>query len=107
MINIQNTDDNECLKWCLVRYFHPADHNPKRIRKMCKLYGYKLDFKDTKFPIKVRDIHKIERKNSIDISLFGYEDMRKYPIYVSKIVLRNKYVDLLLIGEREKKTCSY
>ena len=43
----------------LVRYLHPADHNPRRIRKVDKLYGQKLDFKDIKFPIKVRDVHKI------------------------------------------------
>ena len=31
MINIQNTDDNECFKLCLVRYLNPAD--PARIIK--------------------------------------------------------------------------
>ena len=50
-------------------------------------YGDKLDFKDIKFLVKVRDFRKIERKNSIDISLFGYEDG-----------------DLLLIGRGEKNT---
>ena len=33
LINIQNIDDNECFKWCLVRYLNPADHNPIRITK--------------------------------------------------------------------------
>ena len=33
LINIQNTGDNNCYKWCLVRYLHPADHNPRRITK--------------------------------------------------------------------------
>ena len=50
-------------------------------------YGDKLDFKDIKFLVKVGDFRKIERKNSIDISLFGYEDG-----------------DLLLIGRGEKNT---
>lgn len=27
LINIQNTDNNECLKWCLVRYLHPSGQN--------------------------------------------------------------------------------
>ena len=31
LINIQNFDDNECFKWCLVGYLHPADHNPRRV----------------------------------------------------------------------------
>ena len=33
LINIQNIDDNECFNWCIVRYLHPADHNPSRIIK--------------------------------------------------------------------------
>ena len=33
LINIQNIDDNECFKWCLVRYLHPSDCNPAGIKK--------------------------------------------------------------------------
>ena len=39
--------DNECLKWCLVRYSNPTDHHP--INKSAKDFGRKLDFKDIKF----------------------------------------------------------
>ena len=46
LINIQNTDDNECFKWCLVRYLNPADRNPARITKANKDFAKKLDFKD-------------------------------------------------------------
>ena len=35
-VKIQNVDDNECFKWCLVRYIHPVDHHPARIRKTAK-----------------------------------------------------------------------
>ena len=58
LINIQNTEDNECFKWCLVRYLNPVDHNPRRITKADK----KLDLKNIKFPVKIRDIYKIEKK---------------------------------------------
>ena len=40
-----------------------------------------------KFPVKTRDIHKIEKKNSIIISGFAYENKVKYPIYLSKKLL--------------------
>ena len=60
--NIQNTDDNECSKWCLVRYLNPADHNPRRITKSVKDFAKRLDFKDMKFLVKTRDIHKIEKR---------------------------------------------
>ena len=72
MINIQNTDDNECFKWCLARYLNPANLNPRGITKDDKYFAKRLDFKDIKFPVKTRDIHKIEKKNSIGISVFGY-----------------------------------
>ena len=72
------------VKWCLVRYLIPADRNPARITKADRIFAKKVDFKDIKFPIKVRDIYKIEKKNSIDISVFGYENKEKHPIFVRK-----------------------
>ena len=44
-IDIQNTDDNDFFKWCLVRYFNPADHN-RRITKADKHFAKRLGFKD-------------------------------------------------------------
>ena len=49
-----------------------------------KLYGDKLDFKNITFPVKVRDVEKIERKNSIGISVFDHEDKRKYPVILGR-----------------------
>ena len=74
MINIQNVDDNKCFKWALVRYLNSADRNPTRITKTDKDFAKKLDFKDINFPVKIRDLHKIEKMNSIGISVFGYEN---------------------------------
>ena len=101
--NIQNFDDNEYFKWCLVRYLHPADHNPRKITKADRLFGDELDFEDVKFPVKTKDIHKIEKKNSITISVFGYENKVKYSIYVSKKCFKENHVDLYLIAEEGKK----
>ena len=100
MINIQNIDGNECFKWSIVKYLNHADRNPARITKADKEFTQKLDFKNIKFPVKIRDIHKIEKKNnSIGISIFGYENKEKHTIYVSKKCCEEKYVDLLLIGK--------
>ena len=84
MINIQNIDDNECFKLSIVRYLNPANHHLAGIAKADKDFPKKRDFKDTKFPVKIRDIHQIEKKNSIGISVFGYENKEKHPIYASK-----------------------
>ena len=61
MINIQNINDNECFKWSLDRYLNPVDPDPARITKADKDFAKKVDFRDKKFPIKIRDIHKIEK----------------------------------------------
>ena len=88
LINIQNANDNECFKWCLVRYLNPADHNPRRITKADKDFAKSLDFKDIQFLLKTRDIRKTEKENYIGISVFGYENKVKYPFYVSKNVVK-------------------
>ena len=70
MINIQDVDDNECFKWSIVRYLSPSDHHPSIITKADKYFAKKIYFKDIKFVVNVTDIHIIEKKNSIEISVF-------------------------------------
>ena len=88
----------------MVIYLNPANHRPARITKSDKDFAKGLDFKDNKFRGKIRDIHKIESKNSISISVFGYENKEKHPIYVPKQCCEEKHVDSLLIGKRKKRT---
>ena len=49
-------------------------------------------------------MQSIIQEQFIGISVFGYENKEKYPIYVSKQCCEEKHVDLLLIGKREKST---
>ena len=93
LTNIQDIYDNQSFKRCLVRYLYTADYHPARIREVGKLHGDKLDFKHIKFLIKIRDIHKIEKKTSIGISVFVYENNKKYLIYVSRNTFKT-HVDL-------------
>ena len=72
----------------MVRYLNPEDCNPARITKADKYFAKKLGFKFIKFPVKNRDIHKIEKKSYIDINTFGYENKVKHPIYISKNVVK-------------------
>ena len=52
------------------------------------------------FPLKIRDIQKISKKNSISISAFGYENKEKHPIYVSKNVMKK---NMLVYYWKQKK----
>ena len=54
LINIIDIDDNECFKWRLGIYLHPADYHPARIRKVDKYFAREFDLKDMKFPVKIR-----------------------------------------------------
>ena len=57
----------------------------------------------TTFPVKVGDIHKIRKKNSIVISVFSYKNKEKYPMYISKKCCEEKHVDLLLTEKKRKE----
>ena len=45
LINIQSTEENKFLKWCLVRHLDPLDQNPTRIRKTNKEFVKDLNLK--------------------------------------------------------------
>ena len=87
----------------MVRYLNPVDRKSARVTKADKDFEKKLDFKDINFPVEIKNIQKIEKKNSIGISAFGYENKEKHPINVLKNFCEDKHVDLLLVDEREKK----
>ena len=77
-INVQNIDDNECLKCCLVRYLYPADHNPD------KDFAKELDFKDIMLPVKIRYINKVKKKTVLALVFLVIKMRKKNPIYKSK-----------------------
>ena len=54
----------------------------KKITKAGKDFTKKLDFKYIKILVKIRDIHNIEKKNFIGISVFDYQNKEKHPVYV-------------------------
>ena len=81
-----------------IQYLNPADHNLRRITTADKDFGKSLDFKDIKFPVNIRDIHKSKKKSSIGISIFGYESKENYSIYLSKQCCEEKRFDLSDLG---------
>ena len=72
---------NQTFKWGLIL----------RIGKVDRMFERKLGFKDKTFPVKIRDIHKIEKKNCINIGIF-----------VSRNTFK-KHLELLLLEEKDKR----
>ena len=86
----------------MVRCLNPGDHNPRRITQADKHFAKTLDLK---FPVKIRDIHKIEKNNSIGISVFGYENKKNIQSMYQNNVKKNMLT--YYWWEKEKKTlCS-
>ena len=107
LINVQNSDDNECFKWCLARYLNLTDYNPRRITNVDKDFAKTIDFKDIKFPFKIREIYKIEKQNSISIMFLSMKIKKNIEsMYQNNVVKKNMLTYYWL--ENEKKTlCSY
>ena len=101
LINMKN-EDNECFRWCHIRHLNPQEKYPQRIRKVDKPYVKNLDYSGVEFPVNVKHYNKIEKQNSININVFGYENKEPYPIYVSKEKYED-HIELLLITKNENK----
>ena len=93
-INTQNVD-NECLMWCLVRYLNLLNHYPTKCKNVDREFAKHINFTGAKFSVHKKDYAKIEKQNSIFISVFGYENIKPYCIYTYKQTFE-KHVDLLL-----------
>ena len=95
LINIKNKDD-ECFKWCHVRFINPTNSDPEKINKQDKKIVDTLDYRGINFPMKARDYEIIEERFNINVNVFGYEN-RVFPLYVSKKFMMNLIMFLLKI----------
>ena len=84
LINIKNKDD-ECIKWCHVRFINPINIHPERINKKDKEIAKTLDYRGIDFPLKERDYEIIEGRFNINVNFFGYENMSFFTICIKKI----------------------
>ena len=91
MINLQNKD-NECFKWCHIRYLNPQEKDSQRIKKTDKTFIETLDYSNIEFPVTTNQYNKIEI----------YEAKQPFPIYISKEKFTD-HMELLLITEGENK----
>ena len=99
LIHLKN-EDNQCFRWCHIRFLNPQDKYPQRIKKVDKQYIENLDYSGIEFPVTTKQYNKIEKQNEININVFGNEDKQPYPIYVSKEKYEN-CMNLLLITENQ------
>ena len=82
LVNIKNKD-NECFRCCHVRQLNPQEVHPGNVKKSDRKMAQELNYQGVEFAVSVKDYHKIEVENSININVFGYESKQFYPIFVS------------------------
>ena len=104
LINLQN-DDNQCFRWCHVRHLNPLEHHNERITQKDREIAKTLDYSGVTFPVTIRDMDKIEKRNKININAYIYNEDGKYvsPIRNSKTEYEDTLNVLLLERETEKE----
>ena len=101
-INLKN-EDNECFRWCHIRYLNPQEKDPQRIKKADRRYIKNLNYEGIDFPLSKKDYDKVEKQNRIRINVFCYNDKREsFPIHLSKEKFEDE-MNLLLIEKDENK----
>ena len=90
LVNIQNIDDNGFFKWCLVRHLNSANHHSAKITKSDKDFAKKKDFRYVKFSANIRDIHKMEKINSIRIVFLAMKINKNIQFIYTKNPVKKK-----------------
>ena len=75
-------NDNKFFLWCHITHLNLQNKDPQRIKKSDRAFIQNLNYEGTEFPVTIKQINKIEKQNSININLFGYEEKQPYPIYI-------------------------
>ena len=101
LINIKNKD-NECFRWCHIRYLNPQEKDPQRIKKEDKRFIEGLNYEGIEFPVSQKHHNKVEKQDGIGINVFGYEKGQPFPIHISKEKFEDQ-MNLPLIAEDNKK----
>ena len=101
LIKMKN-EDKECFRWCHIRHLNPQIKYPERIKKEDKKMMNELNYDGIDFPLSQKHYNKVEKKNSIRINVFGYENGQPFPIHISKDTFEDQ-MNLLLITKVEKK----
>ena len=102
IINIQNKD-NKCFLWSILRYLHPVQMNKVRLTDL-KKYENDLNFKEIKFPVRLKGITKFENQNPDlpGINVFSINDNNKvYPLRINQKDCQ-KSLHLFLFSDGEK-----
>ena len=97
LINIQNVD-NECFRWCLVRYLNPVTKNVAKIRNVDRTFAKQFNFKGSlKFLFNKKDYTKLKNKIIFSLIVWLWKQ-NTIPYLYFKAGFFEKQVNLLLLS---------
>ena len=105
LINIKN-NYQKCFLCCYVRHINPVKLHPERITQNDKNLVNDLCYDGVEFPVREKDLNKIEKKSNICINVFCYENKLVFPMYNSNQKFENS-MDLLLVIDENKSHYVY
>ena len=92
-INIKN-DDQFCFLWCILAHFFPVEDQKNRTSSY-SMHTNKLILNGLEFPMKIKDIPKLENLNNSNVNVFELTGAVLTPIHINKNFLQSQ-IDLLL-----------
>ena len=98
VINVLNTTDNECLKWCITRSMNPIKKNQNLIRKKLREQSELFDWTGVSFPTTFEDVGRFEA-NNVSVNVLGCDEETKEIIHLRNGNGRYKHAVTLLLFE--------
>ena len=83
IINVQNTQDNECFKWAVTSAVYQRKVHPERLNSEMRANSKRLNWKGIDFPTPLTQIARFEKQNPYSINVYGYTGTRVYPLRIS------------------------
>ena len=101
VLNIQN-DDNLCALWCILAHLFPkyTGHQLQFKPNVYREHMDEINTGDLQFPLRIRDIGKLERLNNLSINVYSLDHKSHViPIRISKAneVPKERVIDLLYV----------
>ena len=93
IINIKN-DDQFCFLWCILAHLFPVEDLKNRTSSF-SMHTDKLNLEGLEFPMKVKDIPKLENLNNINVNVFELTRTVLTPIHTN-VNYDQPHIDLLL-----------
>ena len=105
LLNIKNKDE-KCLLWSLLAALHPEIKVNRNRVASYRQFENELDMKGITYPVSSYQLDKVERQNSLAISVYAWDkEDGFYPIRVSEV--EGKPIHLLLLTNEKHNTKHY